>query len=160
MGTIRTHYLDTSAIVKLLVQEDGSATVRAYLERHATLATTSVCFAETLGVLKLKYLRKLLSEELYFAACDELMAHLRNQTLELDDVGIAEWKTFREVEQIAKKHSLDIADAYQLVTLRRAINSPLEGDSKPILVTADEALAKAAKREGLRAWDFLRDPMA
>ncbi len=158
MADIRTHYLDTSVIVKLLIDEDGSSTVRTYLGRHATLVTTSVCFAETLGVLKAKFLRGLLSEEQYLAACEELMAYLRNETLEIDDVGISQRRTFDEVEHLAKKYSLDISDAYQLVTLRRGLYSPLEGDSRPILVTADEALAKAAKSEGLRVWDCLREP--
>lgn len=157
MRTIRTHYLDTSAIVKLLVDEDGSAVVRAYLGSHATLATTSVCLAETLGVLKLKFRRKLLSEEQYLAASEELLAHVRNETLEIDDIGISERSTFDEMESLIKRYSLDVADAYQLVTLTRGLYSRLEGDSRPILVTADEALAKAAKSEGLRAWDLLRE---
>jgi len=158
MADIRTHYLDTSVIVKLLVDEDGSATIRTYLGRHATFATTSVCFAETLGVLKAKLVRKLLTEEQYLSACEELMAFLRHGKIEIDDVGISQRRTFDEVEQLTKKYSIDLSDAYQLVTLKRGLYSPLEGDSRPILVTADEDLAKAAKSEGLRAWDCLSEP--
>lgn len=60
MADIRTHYLYTSAIVKLFVVEDGSLALRNYIGQHAVLFTTSLCFAETLGVLKAKYVRRLL----------------------------------------------------------------------------------------------------
>jgi predicted nucleic acid-binding protein len=66
MADIRTRYLDTSAIVKLFVAEDGSMALRSYLGQHAVLFTTSLCFAETLGVLKAKYLRKLLCAHTIF----------------------------------------------------------------------------------------------
>lgn len=158
MTYIRTHYLDTSAIVKLLVIEDGSLALRNYINEYAVLYTTSLCFAETLGALKAKYVRNLLSEEEYLATCEELIAHVRNQTLEIDDIGISQRSTFDEAEHFAKKYSLDIADAYQLVTLRQGALSTLEGESRPILVTADEALAKAARAESMRVWDCLREP--
>jgi predicted nucleic acid-binding protein len=157
MTDIRTHYLDASAIVKLLVDEDGSPVLKAYFGQHSVFSTTWLCFAETLGVLKLKFLRKLIDQERYLSACEELMAHLRGQSLEIDDVGISHRSTFDEVEQLAKKHSLDISDAYQLVTLRRGVFSRMTGASRPILITADDALAVAARAEGLRVWHCLRE---
>jgi predicted nucleic acid-binding protein len=155
---IRTHYLDASAIVKLLVDEDGSAVLRAYFGQHSVFSITSICFAETLGVLKAKFLRKQIDREKYLAACEELMAHLRGETLVIDDVGISGRSTFDQVEKLAEKYSLDISDAYQLVTLRSGAFSRLTGDSHPMLVTADEALAVAAETEGLRVWNCLRQP--
>ena len=157
MADIHTHYLDASALVKLLVDEDGSTAVRTYLKSHATRLVTSLCFAESLGALKAKHTRKLLSTNQYLSACEELMAHLRNETLVVEDIGISQRETYDEVEHYAKKHSLDISDAFQLVTLRRGLLSSLEGASRPILVTADEALAKAAKSEGFRAWNCMHD---
>jgi len=157
MDSIRTHYLDASAIVKLLVDEDGSDALRAYFGRHSVFYATSICFAETLGVLKAKVLREQLDEEQYLSACEELMAHLRGHTLEIDDVGISQRGTFDEVERLAKKHSLDISDAYQLVTLSCGGLSRLKTGLQPILVTADAALAAAAKSEGLRSWNCLRE---
>jgi len=155
---IRTAYLDASAIVKLLVKEDGSAPVRDYFSENSVFATTSLCFAETLGALKIKFIHQLLSLEQYLAACAELMAHLRGQTLEIEDIGISDSSIFDEVERLAAKHSLDVSDAYQLLTLQRGGFSSLTGDSKPILITADRGLAAAARKEGLRVWDCLRDP--
>jgi predicted nucleic acid-binding protein len=155
---IRTHYLDASAIVKLLIDEDGSVALRAYLGPHATRVTTSLCFAETLGVLKAKHAHNHINAEEYLAACEELMAHLRCQTLTIEDIGISKRVVFDEVERLGKAHALDLSDACQLLTLRRGALSFLEGDSRPILVTADKKLAAAAKAEGLRAWDCMHEP--
>jgi len=159
MADIRTHYLDASALVKLLVEEDGSLVVRTYIGPHATRIVTSLCFAETLGVLKAKHLRNLLSNEQYLSACEELMASIRNETLEIEDIDISQRETYEEVEYLAKKHSLDISDAFQLVTLKRGLLSSLEGESRPILITADKRLATAAKSEGYRVWDCMNDPI-
>ncbi len=157
MAVIRTHYIDASAIVKLLVDEDGSTTVRTYHSSHAVFWTTALCFSETLGVLKTKFVKKLLSSEQYFAACEELMGHLRGRTLNLEDMDISERHVFDEVESLGTKHSLDVSDAYQLVTLKHGGLSRMEGGSRPILVTADRSLAVAARAEGLRAWDCLNE---
>lgn len=157
MADIRTHYLDASAIIKLLLDEVGSDVLRAYLARHATLMTTSLCFAETLGVLKAKHAHKHISMERYLAACEELMAHIRGATLEIEDIRITERAVFDEVERCVRAHTLDLSDACQLVTVRSGALSTLEGDSRPILVTADKRLAAAARQEGLRAWDCLHE---
>ena len=157
MTDIRTHYLDASALVKLFIDEDGSAAVRSYLGPHATRVTTSLCFAETLGVLKAKHVHRHISTEEYLAACEDLMAHLRGQTLTIEDIGITERIVFDEMERIAKAHALDLSDACQLLTLRQGALSHLEGDSRPILITADKRLAAAARSEGLRAWDCMHE---
>ena len=158
MTDIRTHYLDASAIVKLLLDEVGSDVLRAYLAPYATQVTTSLCFAEALGVLKAKHAHKHISREHYLAACEELMAHIRCSTLTIEDIGITERAVFDEVERCARAHALDLSDACQLVTVRSGALSTLEGDSRPILVTADRRLAEAARREGVRAWDCLHEP--
>lgn len=158
MADIRTHYIDTSAATKLFVDEDGNSDVRDYFSKHSVFFITSLCFAETLGVLKLKALRNLISQEQYLAACEELTTLLRGETLQIDDVNIADRQTFDEVEHLAKRYTLDVADALQLVTLQRGCCSTLDDDSKPILITADKKLADAARTEGLRVWNCLKEP--
>ena len=158
MTTIRTHYLDASAIIKLLIDEEGTAALRSYMDSHATRVTTSLCFAETLGVLKAKHNHKRISAEQYLAACEELIADLRNETLVIEDIGLTERRVFDEVEILCRKHRLDLSDAFQLLTLCSGQLSSLEGDSRPILVTADKKLATAARSEGLRAWDCMHEP--
>lgn len=51
---IRIHYLDASAIVKLVLDETGSAELRQYFDKESNFTVTSLCFAEALGVLKVK----------------------------------------------------------------------------------------------------------
>jgi predicted nucleic acid-binding protein len=157
MPNIKTAYLDASALVKLLVPEDGSRAVRDYFSTHSVFTTTSICFAETLGALKLKFKNQLISTDQYLAACSELMAHIRGHTLEIEDIGISKNYIFDEVECIAKMYELDVSDAYQIVTLRRGAFSTLTGDSRPFLITADQQLAAAARREGHQVWDCLRE---
>jgi len=156
METIKTHLLDTSALVKLVVDEEGSENVRKYFAEKSVFWTTSLCFAEALGVLKVKhYYRKEITQEVYLAGSEELVAHLRNGSISIEEVDITQISTFNEVEKISKLHSLDLADAFQIVTLKKGFPSSLEGDSKTILITGDKKLAKAARKERLRAWDCI-----
>ncbi|MCR4347851.1 MAG: type II toxin-antitoxin system VapC family toxin [Sulfuricaulis sp.] len=158
MQYIRTQYLDASALVKLAIEEDHSQKLRAYCGR-AVLSTTSLCFMEALGVLKGKWTHGRLSQEQYLAACEELVARARTSTLEVEDIGIFERDVYDQAEALATKHCLDISDAFQLLTLKHGMYAPLEGESRPTLVTADKRLAKAAISEGLQAWDCVHEPL-
>ena len=155
MDTIRTHLIDASALVKLFVREPGSDVVRAYFGEHSVFAATSLCIGEVLGVLKAQWLRKQISHEQYFAASEELMAHLRNGTITIEEVSLADRAVFDETERVAAAHALDIVDAHQLVTLERGFFGKLPGESNGILITADSALANAALERKLRVWNPL-----
>ena len=159
MATIRTHYLDASAIIKLLVKEDGSERLRAYCERYSNFRTTSLCVGEALGVLKVKHFRrKEIDEEGYFAASEILTSWTDALGwLEIEEIKISDRGVFHEVEQLCKKHSLDLCDGLQIYTLKKGFLSVLSGDSTPILITADDALAEAAKGEGGRVWHVLKE---
>ena len=159
----RTHYLDASALVKLVIAEDHAEKLRAYCGR-ALLATTSLCFGEALGVLKSKWTHGRLTQESYLAACEDLFARVRNNSLEIEDTPLLSGNSqelranYEKIEKLAQKHSLDISDALQLLTLRSGTYSRLEGPARASLVTADCKLARAAKAEGMPAWDCVHDP--
>jgi predicted nucleic acid-binding protein len=166
---IRTHYLDASAAVRLLVKEEGSETLEDYMmepDHSSNLFITSFCVSETLGVLKRKFLREWSKEqpyqqgqEKYLAACESLMGKLRDKVIEVHDIPIADRKTYSKVDEIAKRYKLDVVDAFQLVTLKDGFVAPLSGTpSECLLITADGGLAKAARGERLRVWDCLREP--
>jgi len=158
METIRTHLLDTSALVKLVVDEDGSKRIGKYFEAKSVFWTTSLCFAEALGVLKvMHFYRKEITEEKYLSASEELVAHLRNGSISIEEVDITQISTFNEVEKISKSYSIDLADAFQIITMKKGFPSSLEGDSKTIFITGDSNLAKAAKNEGLRVWNCMKE---
>lgn len=162
MARGRTHYLDASALVKLAIAEDHSEKLRAYCSR-ALLATTSLCFGEALGVLKGKWTHGRITQEAYLAACEELFAHVRNESLQIEDTPLLSGDpqelraNYERVENLARKHSLDISDALQLLALRSGTYSRLDGAARASLVTADFNLAQAAKEEGMPAWDCVHD---
>ena len=160
MKMIKVHYLDASAIVKLLVKEPGSNALEQYLKNEAfsRFLTTSLCFAEALGVLKVKHRRKEIDRDQYLSAADELRAYVSEKIIQLVDVAISDDSVFNEVEALVRRHdgSIDVSDALQLVALKKDFFARFP-ETKPILITADCLLAAAAKREGLKVWDCLRE---
>jgi predicted nucleic acid-binding protein len=157
MDLHRVHYLDASVLVKLVLPETGTDTIKEYMsaESTSTFYATSLCFAEALGVLKSKYLRKEIDQETYFTAGDVLSAYISGD-IELVDVDISDSAIFGEVEDVARRYRLDIVDAYQIVTIKKDYFSR-SPHSKPFLVTADSGLAEAALKEGLRVWNCLTE---
>jgi len=157
---IRVFYLDASALVKLLTKEQGSEVLEQFMKKEAfsRFLTTSLCFAETLGVLKVKHKRGDICREQYLAAADELRAYV-SENVRLVNVSISEDSVFSEVEALVHRHNaaIDISDALQLVALKKDYFARFP-EAKPILITADGPLAAAARNEGLRAWDCLREP--
>ncbi|CAN7467160.1 type II toxin-antitoxin system VapC family toxin [Variovorax sp. LjRoot175] len=160
VNLIRVHYLDASALAKLVVNEPGSDEFRKYFESESVFYTTSICFAEVLGLLKYKYSGKgrALSEDQYLTACDELFSYVACDSIELEDVEISERTVFTEVETIARRHKLDVSDAFQIISVKKNYFSRFQNESRPILITADKQLADAARSEGLRVWYCIDEP--
>jgi len=118
VAVIRSHYLDASAIVKLLVNEEGSERLKSYSEDHTNFRTTTICFVEALGVLKVKHFyRNELDKEGYFCAA-EILAGWTSQMggLEIEEVNLSDRSVFYEVEQLCKKYALHLSDGLQLFT--------------------------------------------
>ena len=162
MKLIRNHYLDACAIVKLFVDEEGSTTLRTYFESESGFYATSLCFSEALGVIKVKHFyRKEITDEQYFSACDELLSYAGDNTIEIEDVPIKDTTIFSSVENLVRKYnrSIDVSDAFQIMSVIRNYFSRFQNDSKLILITGDKDLAVAARREGLRVWDCVREPV-
>jgi len=160
MGTIRTHYLDASAIVKLLIREPGSEDLCNYRRQYSIFRTTSLCFAETLSVLKAKhfYRSPKITQDEYLNACNLLMSYVRNEAISIEEVPINQLSVLAEVEGLVKKYSIDLSDAFQIYTLKKGFFSALKVDSGPWLITGDSTLATAAKTEGLKnVWNCSKD---
>jgi hypothetical protein len=88
-----------------------------------------------------------------------LLAHIRNNSIEIHDVEISKPEIFKAVEDLvsdknrSKKKRLDLSDAFQLVTIRKVLAGV--GRASFLLITADEYLAKVAKDEGVCVWYVL-----
>jgi hypothetical protein len=108
-----------------------------------------------------RFNQKSMTDEEYFTGCDELMAYVADRSIEIEDIEVKDRSVFDEVEKLTRRHNegkpkgetIDISDAFQIVSVKRNYFSRFPNtDSKPILVTGDQALANAARNEGLRAW--------
>lgn len=152
---ITLHYLDANCLVKLVVGESGSSELRNYFFGNGVVcATTTFCFHEALGVLKSKWINRkrpdCISEETYLAACEDLCALVEDQNIQLDEISIADRRTFHESEQLVQAHKIDLSDAFQLVTLKRGMFARLNAGN-PVLISEDAGMVSAAHKENLQA---------
>jgi len=101
---------------------------------------TSFCFFEALGVLKRKMLKRQIVYDHYVKCCYMLLNYRQTNRL-------------RRAKTLGEKYSVDLSDALQIVDLAHGEFSHYVQDSKPLLITVDGDLEKAARTEGLRVWN-------
>jgi len=169
--TIKIHFLDASALAKFVLDELDVAHIRSYSPLNGPFHTNHVCFAEALGVLKRKWLKKdkhslvKLTQDQYLRAIYFLLARVRSNSIQIIDSPFEEYATFAETESLArkyKKYKLDFSDALQLCTLKNGFYKAFTNNSGPdavILVTADNKMEKAAKDEGIKTWNCASKPV-
>ena len=151
----KTRYLDSSAIVKIFIDEGDSLPIRNFYNSNCNFCATSLCVFEALGVLKGKWQHNRISDQQYFEATKKLIIDAWGKKIEIDDVGIINPQVQVEVEKISKKYLLDLSDGLQIVTILKGKYSVLGPNSASILITADTRLASAAEAEGIRVWNCI-----
>lgn len=149
--TLRPHYLDASVLVKLVLNEQYSTRIRAYVKANSWRVCTSYCFIEALGALKLKKERGELSERGYIACSRRLISMVKNSYIKILEGNFPSLASFVEAERMVKTHNIDFLDAFQIISVRDSWHY-LAPPSKPILITADNGLSKAAAKEGIKLW--------
>jgi predicted nucleic acid-binding protein len=155
----RANCLDASALVKRYVEEPGSDIIRRYLECETSPYTTPFCYFEALSVLKAKWLyKKEISKGEYHKAAFSLTAWFSYVAHDVPDIDFTDPLIFQEVQNLSDRYSIDLSDAFQIVSVKQGYFSSLTGGSSTILVTADRKLARVAKKMGIKAWDFLSEP--
>lgn len=155
----RANCLDASALVKIYIPEAGSDILCAYLEKESTKYTTPFCFYEALSTLKVMWLyRKKITKTQYLDASFDLSAWYSAATVRMKDLDLISPLTFDAAKRIVEKTSLDLSDAFQILSVKSGCFSSSIGDSSTVLVTGDKKLAAAARVEGLRAWYFMEEP--
>jgi len=149
----KAHYLDASALVKLVDDSAGESkgreALRKYYNEHASMYSTSYCLAEAFGVFKRKFLRQEITEEQYIRYVQVLIDRTVGWKLQIDEVDIL----LPIVSSEAERLKIDFLDCFQIVTVLHGRNRVLVGESKSILITADNKLAEAARAEGARVWE-------
>ena len=154
----RASCFDASALVKLYIDEDGSEKLRSYWSIEPTKFTTSLCFYETLTQLKVyHFYRKVLDLAAYKEATLDLCSWFSTVVRSIQAPNFFSPRIFFEAQHIAEKYKTDLSDAFQICSIKEGFFSKLSGESKTILVTADNKLAKVARCEGIRVWNVLKE---
>ncbi len=155
--SIKAHYFDASALVKLAAddpdEEPGRDVLRAYYHSHASRWATSYCIAEALSAFKLKFLRKRITEDEYIRYVRTFIQRTIGSNLAVDEVPILTPIVRTETERLIKTYNIDFIDCFQIVTVLHGRFSVFVAGSQSVLVTADRGLAKAARAEGARVWE-------
>ena len=154
---LRPNYLDASALVKLVVDEEYSSRVRAYVfaAEQSWRVCTAYCFVEALGVLKRRNATGCLSDRGYIAGSRRLIHLTKDDSIKLIEENFPTMVSFSAAETLVKNHGIDFLDAFQLLSVKESWKY-LASPSAPILVTADAQLSKAATKERVKCW-FVRE---
>jgi predicted nucleic acid-binding protein len=159
-GAVNNHYLDASAMVKLVADDDedkrGREVLRQFFFSNHLHRTTSYCLAETLSALKSKWRRRVVTQDEYVRTVREFF-RLVWSACEVEDVPLSV-EVQREAERLMRAHNLDFVDSIQLVTVLHGRYAGLSQGSKSLFITADQALAAAGRSEGVRVWECASEP--
>jgi predicted nucleic acid-binding protein len=160
MSALHGSCFDASALIKRYLQEDGSDIIRTYWNQRTSKYTTSLCFYETLTLLKVAHFyRKTLDRPGYYRATEDLCSWFAEVVLkEYPEPNFLSPKVFYDAQKMVDQYQLDLSDAFQIMSVKAGFDAHSIGDSRPILVTADKNLAKAARIEGIRVWSVLEEP--
>jgi len=161
----KAHYLDASALVKLVAddpaEEPGRVALRKYYYEQPSRYATSYSVTEALSAFKRKFMRKEIGEDEYIKYVKDFISVVIGGSLRIDEVDVLKPSVMREAERLIKKHKkhkIDFLDCFQIVTILRGKFHVLSSESKSILITADRDLANAARAEGARVWECTTEP--
>lgn len=158
----RAHYLDASALVKLVAddraEELGRDTLRKYYYGHPNMYATSYCVTEAFSAFKLKFLRKQIAEIQYIKYVRDFIQNIIGENLRTDEVPILSPVVFSEAERLIKTYNIDFLDCFQIVTILHGQFHVLGPNAQSILITADRKLADAARTEGAKVWECTSEP--
>jgi predicted nucleic acid-binding protein len=160
--SVKAHYLDASALVKLVAddadEEPGREVLRAYYRSHSSRYSTSFCVAEALSAFKQKFLRNKITRAEYIKDVRNFIRTVIGGNLQIDEVNLLKPIVVTEAERLITKYDIDFIDCFQIVTVLHGQFRVFCDESKSILITADRELAKVARAEGARVWECTSEP--
>lgn len=152
----RANFFDASALAHVFSRPRDNLTqkIKPYFDQSATKYTTPFCFYEAMSVLKSnwKYKKKITLDS-YLESARKLTKWYGTSSKIIKDLDFTDSMVFSNASEIAARYSLDLSDAYQIVSVQHGSFSRFVDESATVLITADKELAKAARQEGLRVWD-------
>ena len=147
---VKAHYLDASALVKLVAddpeEEPGRDVLRTYYWHYAaSMYATSYCITEAFSAFKRKSQRGQITENQYIKYVQNFIQQILGANLRIDEVPILSSLVYTEAERLIKVYKIDFLDCFQIVTILRGQFHVLGPESKSILITGDRKLAEAAR---------------
>lgn len=134
-------YLDTSALVKLYVEEDGSALMREAVREADAVATSAIAYVEARAAFARRRRERALSPGDYRRTLLEFDADWQHYvSIEVTD------SLIRKAAGLAEEHGLRVYDAIHLASAA-ALNEKLA--ERMVFSSWDASLSAAARREGL-----------
>jgi predicted nucleic acid-binding protein len=132
-------YLDTSSLVKLYAEEEGSPLVRELVERSELVATSVVAYAEARAALA----RQRREGGLTAAGYDRAKADFERDWPRYLTIEVSE-AVYRSAGDLAEKHHLRGFDSLHLASYLALYR---EGARQPRFSAFDETLNRAARKE-------------
>ena len=148
--------MDSSAVVKLYVEENGTSTVRAILTRRGgSLFASEFVALEVLTAIRVALRKE--SAAVYATA----MAQFRIDFPGLYNLVDVDADTRRLACDLTTRHRTTGARSMDLLHLATAIRLQSKHRTRDVtMVTSDHDLADLAQRSGLRTFDPSREPLA
>jgi predicted nucleic acid-binding protein len=136
-----TLYLDTTALVKLYVDEEGAATVRDAVAQAELIATSAIAYVEARAAFARRYRERGLSKSAHRSLVRDFERDWpRYLTVEVAPTVI------RDAARLAESHRLRAYDAVHLASARTVAG---RASRSCVFASWDATLERAAAREGL-----------
>jgi uncharacterized protein len=136
-----TLYLDTSALVKLYVDEEGASTVRSAVDQAELIATSAIAYVEARAAFARRYWERGLSASAHRSLVRDFERDWsRYLTVEVTP------SVIHDAARLAESHRLRAYDAVHLAAARTVSRRV---SRSCVFASWDSTLERAAAREGL-----------
>jgi len=142
------YFLDSSALVKRFIREEGTARVLELVRGVPGLRVSRLALVEVTSTL----VRRARGGDLEADVLDGLLRGLENEFRSRFDVQPLSEATFMRGADLVRSHALRAADAIQLASALECA-AALSNRSDLTLVSSDHELNAAAEQEGLTVLD-------
>lgn len=144
------YYMDTSALMKMYLEEAGSDAVRGLISEVQFRITSALTQLEVVSAIELAKRMRRINSPGYRTHLASLNADIKSGAISLIEITAS---ILKKAISLIQMHRLRPPDAIQLAT---ALESRIGYEGEIHFLCADRALLDAARREGLRCKDVSR----
>ena len=148
-SVVSAYFFDTSALVKLYLEEEGSAWVReiADPERGNTIHIAHITGPETIAA----FFRKVRTQEISNSQALQAASDFKEEFVSRFEIVEIKQDIIDLAMTLAQRHGLRGYDSVQLAAAVSVFAQSVDGDDPPEFVSADSRLNEAAAAEGMAA---------